>query len=752
MSGADLRGQFLYHLPSSVLWEFCRVMDGLSDLDWTRFASEVLGDQTAVRLAERKERRTDWVMNQWENRNGRVGELIDLLERLQLLRPRDVILGWTSSPRPFSSLPPPPRPPPASHRPHVSLPQFDPPPKPYEATPTLSTLRLTTTADEGGVGRPLPGPDPPPIGLKTEPHRPPPQVSHTHTHTHTQNTTTTTTTNNNNNDDDDDDVVIPQPSQVVACGSGGRVMCWSFEEVHAGTDGFSPSLQVGEGGFGVVYRATLNNTDCAVKRLKQVSQSHVLFRFRHPNIVDLLGFSEGGGSVCLIYSYMVNRSLEDQLHNECVVLSWSHRVRIMEEVSTALQFLHSPPDGHKPLIHGDVKSSNILLDRHLVAKLADFGLARLASGSSSGRSVTQTASVGKTETVRGTLAYLPDEYVRNRELGPAVDVFSFGVVLLEVLTGRRALEKDKKLGERYLKDLVEEVSYTLSGSSTAAWRKHLDQQLITGGAADPPACMQLVSLACTCLDKKRKKRPVMTEVFHKLQEIHREVKTTGSSRSSPRLHHPPAPSQAFPRPPCSLDSSVGALSNQLSRLGPLEDTYQPSSSSLCALTLPHPLHSSSSSSSSSFVGPCETDESRGLSQFRSNGTSSRSLSPSSRDQYHCPTPFSQPSVSTEDQYHFPPLPSRPGTTGGGTGGATVRLYNVPGSLSPAGSLQSSSPGPSVDVNPSKQRFLEKKTLYEEGQIQTPELLSSDDLYGGVSAESRGPEESDELDYLPVKHH
>ncbi|GLD69120.1 interleukin-1 receptor-associated kinase 1 isoform X1 [Lates japonicus] len=711
MSGVDLRGQFLYHLPSSVLWEFCRVMDGLSDLDWTRFASEVLGDQTAVRLDVRKERRTDWVMNQWENRNGRVGELIDLLERLQLFRPRDVILGWMSSPRPFSSLPPPPRPPPASHHPHISLPHFDPPPKPSEATPTLSTLRLTMTADGGGGGRPLPGPDPPPIGLKTEPHRPP-----------------------------------PQPSQVAACGGGGRVMCWSFEEVHAGTDGFSPSLQVGEGGFGVVYRATLNNTDCAVKRLKQDGlldltlltnsfQTEVenLSRFRHPNIVDLLGFSEGGGSV----------------------------VRIMEEVSTALQFLHSPPDGYKPLIHGDVKSSNILLDRHLVAKLADFGLARLASGGSSGRSVTQTASVGKTETVRGTLAYLPDEYVRNRELGPAVDVFSFGVVLLEVLTGRRALEKDKKLRESYLKDLVEEVSYTPSGSSAAAWRKHLDQRLITGGAADPPACMQLVSLACTCLDKKRKKRPAMTEVFHKLQEIHREVKTIDSSPSSPRLHHPPPPSQAFPRPPCSLDSSMGALSNQLSRLGPLEDTYQPSSS-LCALTLPHPLHSSSSLSSS-FVGPCETDESRGLSQFRSDGTSSRSLSPSSKDQYHCPTPFSHPSVSTQDQYHFPPLPGssrdRPGagaltgpeTTGGGTGGATVRLYDIPGSLSPAGSLQSSSPGPSVDVNPSKQRFLEKKTLYEEGQIQTPELLSSDDLYGGVSSESRGPEESNELDYLPVKH-
>nr|QCI31553.1 interleukin 1 receptor-associated kinase [Trachinotus ovatus] len=728
MSGGDPRGHFLYKLPPSVHWDFCRVMDGLSDLDWTRFASEVLADQTAVRLAERRERRTDWVMNQWQNRNGRVGELIDLLERLQLFRPCDVILGWVSSMKPFSSLPPAPPPPaPHPHHPRLSLPQFDPPPKSSEAPPTLSTCKLTTKVDKGG-GRPLPRPAPPPSSLKSGPHRP------------------------------------PQPSQVVTCGGGGGVMCWSYEEVHAGTDGFSPSLQVGEGGFGVVYRATLKNTDCAVKRLKQdcvmewtvlkesfQTEVEKLSKFRHPNIVDLLGFNEGGGSVCLIYSYMDNRSLEDQLHNECVLFSWSQRVGVVEDVSRALQFLHTPPDGHTPLIHGDVKSSNILLDRHMVAKLADFGLARFASRGSAGRSAAQTASVGKTETVRGTLAYLPDEYVRNRELGTAVDVYSFGVVLLEVLTGRRALERDRTSGDRYLKDLVEEVADGPTSCSEASWRKHLDQRLIT----EPAGWMKTVTLACSCLDKKKKRRPAMSEVFEKPQVVHNMVRTT----SSPPLHHPPPPhlhplSRSFPRPPMSLDSSVGALSNQMSKLGPLEDTYQPpqASSSLCALTLPHPLHSSSSSSSSSFVGPCETDESRGFSQYdlrsqlRSNGTSSRSLSPSpsTRDQYHCsarPTEshFSKHSVPTEDQYNCPPQPSssrdRPeagaltglDTRGQATAGATAGLYSISEFLSPAGSLQSSSPGPSVHMNPSKQRFLQKKTLYEEGRIQTGELLSSDDL-------------------------
>ncbi|XP_044066653.1 interleukin-1 receptor-associated kinase 1 isoform X1 [Siniperca chuatsi] len=753
MSAGDPRGRFLYELPPSVLWEFCLLMDGLSDLDWTRFASEVLKDQTAVRLAERRERRTDWVMNRWENRNGRVWELIDLLERLQLLRPRDVILGWASSLKLSVSPPPPPPPPPP-----VSLSQFDPPPKQSEAPPTLSTCKLSTTVDQGG-GRPLPRPAPPPSSLQSDLHQP------------------------------------PQPPLVVACSSSSRVMCWSYEEVHAGTKGFSPSLQVGEGGFGVVYRASLRNTDCAVKRFKQDclldwtlleesfhTEVDKLTKFRHPNIVDLLGFSEGQGSVCLIYSYMENRSLEDQLQKEGVSLSWSQRVGVLEGAATALQFLHFPPDGHKRLIHGDIKSSNILLDRHLVAKLADFGLARFASRSSSGRSAAQTASVGKTAMVRGTLAYLPDEYVRNGELGTAVDVYSFGVVLLEVLTGRRALEKDRKSGERYLKDLVEEVED--SPSSAASWRKQLDHRLIPGGAAEPAGCMEMVALACKCLDKNRKKRPAMTEVFDKLQDIHKIVRKTGAS-SSP-LHHPylQPPSQSFPRPPPSLDSSVGALSTQLSKLGPLEDTYQPpqssqlSSSSFCSLTPPHPLHSSSlPPPSSSFAGPCETDESRGFSQydlrsqFRSNGTSSRSLSPSTRDQYHIPagpgeSQFSQPSVPTEDQYNFLPqasstsdgsgdltgAPTGPDTREQTTAAATAGLYGVPECLSPMESLHSSSPGPSVHVNLSKQRFLQKKTLYEEGRIHTAELLSSDDLYGGRSSvELRGPEESDELDYLPAEH-
>ncbi|XP_062283466.1 interleukin-1 receptor-associated kinase 1 isoform X2 [Scomber scombrus] len=778
MSREGFRGQFLYNLPASDLWDFCQVMDGLSDQDWTRFASEVLKDQTTLRLAERRERRTDWVMHQWGIRNGRVGELLDLLECLQLLRPRDIILGCVSRmkyslpPPPLAPAPPPP--PPVRPPPSYSPSQFDPPPKASEA-PTICEGCWTDRGGgegEGGGGRgggggglpPLPRPAPPPTDLRSRPQiRPPPADT---------------------------------AAAAAACGGGGSMaMCWVYEDVLAGTDGFSPARRVGEGGFGVVYRATLKNTECAIKRLKQdcpldlsllkesfQTELEKLSKFRHPNIVELLGYSEGQGSVCLIYNYMENKSLEHQLHNKYGTLSWSQRVSIVLGVSRALQFLHSPPDAHKPLIHGDVKSSNILLDCYMEAKLADFGLARFVSRGPSGRTGSHTMTFGRTETVRGTVAYLPDEYTRSGELGTAVDVYSFGVVLLEVLTGRRALEIDPKLGEIYLKSLVDEVQESPNGSSPAEWRKQLDHRLMAESDVEPVGSMEMVALACWCLNNRKKKRPSMNEVFEKLQDIHNMVRKTNSCPlPRPRPHHD-LDSQSYSRQPRSLDSCVGALSQQLSRLGPLEDSSQYPKSSSGYLTPPHPLHSSSSSlppTSCSFVGPCETDESRGFSQyyirseysqFRSNGTSC------TRDQYQIPSGpsvsrLSQPSVPTEDQYNFPSqISSISDRTGpaGATGAAgrppqcvapdrgqtAARLYGTPEFLSPAGSLQSMSPRPSeIVVNPTKQRFLEKKMLYEEGRIQTPELLSSDDLYRGESSEDfRGPEESDELDYLPSKRH
>uniref|UniRef100_A0A8C5GD44 Interleukin-1 receptor-associated kinase 1-like n=1 Tax=Gouania willdenowi TaxID=441366 RepID=A0A8C5GD44_GOUWI len=699
--------RFLYDLPPSVRWRFCRVMDGLSDLDWTRFASEVLSDQTDVQLAERRERRTDWVMVHLENRNRTVGYLSNVLERLHLFRPRDIIL--TSPPNQNPSFP--------------QLPPTDPPPKRPEALPTFSCL---STAGN--------------------------------THIHAMFSLVI------------NDITSSAPEPLIS----GVALQWPFEEVHSGTEGFSSTLQVGEGGFGVVYRASLRNVQCAVKRLRRPDQSEdclldwsrlresfrteveKLSKFRHPNIVDLMGFSEGCGEMCLIYSFMDHRSLEHQLHNECVSLSWPQRIRIVEEASAALQFLHSSPE---EVIHGDVKSSNILLDCHLVAKLSDFGLARFTSRSGSGgpgASATQTASLGRTATLQGTQAYLPDDYIRNRVLRPAMDVFSFGVVLLEVMSGRRAVEKNQRSRERYLKDLVKDLEDPTE--SAEHWRTELDSRL-TAGVAEPTAWEQVAGLACETMNKSWKKRPRMTEVFasfiyiyifvqffshlcfylffqvfEKLKDIHARVRS------------PVVPS----------DSSVEALCKQFTSLGPSEDMYSPPSSSSLLHLHPHPLHCSASlppfSCVSSLAGPCETDESRGFSQFdlESNGRlTSQHFSPAEPSENQI-----QDQNHGQDQSAEPTAVPHPDTRGQSTAGL----------CSSVGDQESS--GRKHLETPSMRERLERlsccrHTTFVRKCDSTVFHPSNKNKFiivhvcvcadGDVSCEDfRGPEESDELDYLPIK--
>ncbi|CAL8369812.1 unnamed protein product [Lota lota] len=379
--------EYLYELPPAVWFEFCRLMDGLAETHWVRFASEVLSDQTDVRLAERRERRTDYVMGQWANRNGRVGELIGLLERQQLLRARDVILTCEF----------------VLHSDHTQSSLY---------MSTYVCMHIYVCSGQCSAGKPwvliLPKPGPPPSSLQSGAQ----PLNQT-------------------------EIMAPAGS---VCGAGG--MCWSHDEVEKGTKGFSPSKLVGEGGFGTVYRACMRNTQYAVKRLQQDSslldwslikerfktEVEKLSQYRHPNVMELMGFSVGPeDSFCLLSTFLSHGSLQSQLV-QCVggALSWEQRVGVAAGASRGLQFLHLPPPPLLPLIHGDVKSSNILLDQHLVPKLGDFGLGvfspvRAGVGA-------RTSCVGKTALLRVTQAYLPQDYLQDSRMTPSLDVFSFGVV------------------------------------------------------------------------------------------------------------------------------------------------------------------------------------------------------------------------------------------------------------------------------------------------------------------------------------
>ncbi|VDL77103.1 unnamed protein product [Nippostrongylus brasiliensis] len=215
------------------------------------------------------------------------------------------------------------------------------------------------------------------------------------------------------------------------------------------TSNFSDENILGKGGYGVVYVGEWKHTKIAVKRFmasgnkcgqgsiqrerlrQSLQELRTLAKFRHDNILPLYAFSLDGPEPCLVYQYMSNGSLEDRLlcRRGTAPLSWPQKKEIADGTARGLHFLHSI--GSVPIIHGDVKSANILLDRHLEPKLGDFGLSR--DGKVEADADEKSPLIASH--VKGTLAYLPPEFITNRILSTKLDVYSFGIVLLEICTG-----------------------------------------------------------------------------------------------------------------------------------------------------------------------------------------------------------------------------------------------------------------------------------------------------------------------------
>ncbi|KAL6634887.1 hypothetical protein ACP70R_027558 [Stipagrostis hirtigluma subsp. patula] len=222
---------------------------------------------------------------------------------------------------------------------------------------------------------------------------------------------------------------------------------FTFCELEQATHGFEEALKIGEGGFGSVYKGFLRSTTVAIKLLHPQSmqgQSEfnqevaVLSRVRHPNLVTLIGSCREAFG--LVYEFLPNGSLEDRLAcmNNTAPLTWQVRTRIICEMCSALTFLHS--NKPHPVVHGDLKPANILLDANFVSKLGDFGICRLLSQSNTARSdITRsvvTTKLHRTTTPKGTFAYMDPEFLSTGELTPRSDVYSFGIIILRLLTGR----------------------------------------------------------------------------------------------------------------------------------------------------------------------------------------------------------------------------------------------------------------------------------------------------------------------------
>nr|XP_060619187.1 interleukin-1 receptor-associated kinase 1 [Anolis sagrei ordinatus] len=505
--------RFLYELPASVMCQFYEIMDTLGRAEWQRFASRIVRDQVELRLYEKMEAPTNKVMWAWINRNARVVDLLQILDDLQLYRAHDVIASWNPPSRPVESRAVP------FHRPSVPL---DPPPSLPAPDPGgrvgvgSNKVKTAMWKPQKGPSAPVPEPSYPPLSL------PEPAPSRCLSSVDQSSTRPPST----------------KPDEQGL--SSLSLTCpfeWRLEELRQATSDFSENLKIGEGGFGCVYQARLRNTIYAVKRLKEeaeldwsviknsfVTEVEKLYRFRHPNIVELAGYCAEQGNFCLVYVFLPKGSLDDHLHRQVgPCLTWAQRLHVAVGASRAIQFLHSDSPS---LIHGDVKSSNILLDAAFNPRLADFGLARFSRRPKQG---TMSSLLGRTQTVQGTLAYLPPEYVRTGTLSTGIDVFSFGVVLLELLTGRRPMEVDSRGRSKYLKDLISEeeeaqqTPATMTSSSSQAaqlgthlYRKHMDLQ---AGPCPELLGITIGRLSCQCLHPRAKRRPPMAEVYQELERL-----------------------------------------------------------------------------------------------------------------------------------------------------------------------------------------------------------------------------------------
>ncbi|KAI9123942.1 hypothetical protein K1719_005242 [Acacia pycnantha] len=222
---------------------------------------------------------------------------------------------------------------------------------------------------------------------------------------------------------------------------------FNYREIKKATGDFSTII--GQGGFGTVYKAHFSNDlVLAVKRMNKVSEQgedefcreiELLARLHHRHLVALRGFCVKNHERFLMYEYMENGSLKDHLHTPGrAPLSWRTRIQIAIDVANALEYLHFYCD--PPLWHRDIKSSNILLDENFVAKLADFGLAHASKDGSICLEAVNT-------NITGTPGYMDPEYVVTHELTEKSDIYSYGVLLLEIVTGRRVIQDNKNLVE-----------------------------------------------------------------------------------------------------------------------------------------------------------------------------------------------------------------------------------------------------------------------------------------------------------------
>ncbi|XP_074566985.1 uncharacterized protein LOC141823590 [Curcuma longa] len=287
---------------------------------------------------------------------------------------------------------------------------------------------------------------------------------------------------------------------------GAESLLFDLEAIRIATDNFSERNKLGEGGFGAVYKGTMENGEhVAVKRLSTSSgqgldelknEVFLVAKLRHRNLVKLLGCCLESEEKLLVYSYLANTSLDKFLfdNSKRKQLDWPRRFKIIEGISRGLLYLHE--DSPLKIIHRDLKASNILLDANMDPKISDFGLAKLF-----GANETQ----GNTKRIAGTFGYMAPEYVIHGLFSVKSDVYSYGVLVLEILIGRK--NSDYRESE-YPIELVTHVVWRHWTQGTVL--QVIDQDLVEQCQAQQ--ILRCIHIGLLCVQEDPIQRPTMANV------------------------------------------------------------------------------------------------------------------------------------------------------------------------------------------------------------------------------------------------
>ncbi|KAA8543629.1 hypothetical protein F0562_021625 [Nyssa sinensis] len=335
-------------------------------------------------------------------------------------------------------------------------------------------------------------------------------------------------------------------------------------EMALATNNFNSSTQVGQGGYGKVYRGILGDgTVVAIKRAQEgslqgekefLTEIQLLSRVHHRNLVSLLGYCDEENEQMLVYEFMSNGTLRDNLSGKSKrPLSFSMRLRIALASAKGILYLHT--EANPPIFHRDIKASNILLDSQFTAKVADFGLSRLAPVPD----IEGTVPAHVSTVVKGTPGYLDPEYFLTHKLTDKSDVYSLGVVFLELLTGMQPISHGK--------NIVREVN--------TAYQSGMIFSVIDGQMGSYPSdCVEkFMTLALKCCQEETDDRPSMAEVVRELENIwlmvpESDTKSTESSITGPEkvatspsssATTPPSSSSTIKNPYVSTDVSGSDL-------------------------------------------------------------------------------------------------------------------------------------------------------------------------------------------------